>query len=272
MTRVRQAALLLPPVARTLRLASLPVVLALAVGLVELRQGQPGPEVWALRGGALLLAVWAGFAFDDPAEPTVASVPFTLLARRTLRVLVAGAALAACWALLLARTAGTPPVGGVTLEAVALVAVGLASAAVASRLTGDHLGGLAAGPVLLGLTLGAIRLPPRLALLASPGDPGWVDAHRRWAALLAVAVGVLLAASLDPGRRGPKALTIGVLTGRRPACRHEHRPRGRDGQHRRAPMQAPPGARPRHVPEPTDGWAVTGDRFQPVTPTERTGS
>jgi hypothetical protein len=236
MSRVRQAALLLPPVVRTLRLASLPVVLALAVGLAELNRDKPSVDLWALRGGALLLAVWAGFALDDPAEPTVASAPFTLLARRALRVLLAVAALAACWALLLARTAGTPPVSGVTLEAVALVAVGLASAAVASRLTGDHLGGLVAGPVLLGLTLGATRLPPRLALLLSPGDPGWVDAHRRWAAVLAVAVGVLVAVSLDPGRRGLKALTIGVLTGRQPAPRHKRRPRGRDARHRRAQM------------------------------------
>jgi hypothetical protein len=136
----------------------------------------------------------------------------------------------------------------------------------------DHRGGLAAGPVLFGLTLAATRLPTRLAVFVAPGDPRWVDAHRRWATLLAVAVAVLLAASLDPGRRGPKALTIGLLTGRRPAGRHEHRPRGRDGQHRRAPMQAPPDARPRHVPESTDGRAVTGDRFQPMTPTERTGS
>jgi fluoroquinolone transport system permease protein len=211
-TRVRQAALLVPPVARTLRLASLPVVLALALGLIELRPGDPGLEVWALRGGALLLALWAGFALDDPAEPTVAPAPFPLFTRRALRILLAVAALAACWALLLARTAGTPPVGGVTLEAATLLVVALATAAVASRLTGDQRGGLAAGPVLFGLTLAATRLPARLALLVAPGDPRWADAHRRWATLLAVAVAVLLAASLDPGRRGLKALTMSGCT------------------------------------------------------------
>lgn len=224
MTRVRQAALLVPPVARTLQLASLPVVLALALGLVELRPGEPGLDVWALRGGALLLALWAGFALDDLAEPTVAPVPFPPLARRTLRVLVAVAALAACWALLLTRTGGTPPVGGVTLEAAVLIAVALASAAIASRVTGDHLGGLAAGPVLLGLTLGATRLPPRLALLVAPGDPRWVDAHRRWATLLAVALGVLLAASLDPARGRPRALTVSPPQA---ACRPSGCARGR---------------------------------------------
>jgi fluoroquinolone transport system permease protein len=216
MTRVRQAALLVPSVARTLRLASLPVVMVLALGLVELRPGEPGLEVWALRGGALLLALWAGFALDDPAEATVAPVPFPPLARRALRVILAVGTLTACWALLLTRTGGTPPVGGVTLEGAALIAVALASAAIASRVTGDHLGGLAAGPVLLGLTLGATRLPRRLALLVAPDDPRWVDAHRRWATLLAVALGVLLAASLDPARRRPRALTVSPPAGRLP--------------------------------------------------------
>jgi fluoroquinolone transport system permease protein len=200
LTRLRQAGLLLPPVARTLRWAALPVVLVFAVGLVELERRQPGLDLWALRAAAVLLAVWAGLSLDDPAEATVEPTPFPPLGRRALRLLLALAALAACWALLVARTPGVPPVGGVTLEAAALVAVAVAAAAVAARLTADHRGGLAAGPAVLGLVLGAFRLPRRLALLAGPGDPGWVDAHRRWAAVLAVAVAVLLAASL-PGRR-----------------------------------------------------------------------
>jgi fluoroquinolone transport system permease protein len=201
MTRLRQAGLLLPPVARTLRWAALPVVLLPAMGLVELERRQPGLDLWALRAGAVLLALWAGFALDDPAEATIEPAPFPPLGRRALRLLLALAALAACWALLVARTPGVPPVGGVTLEAAALVAVALAAAAVAAGVTADHPSGLAAGPAVLGLGLGASRLPRRLALLAGPGDPGWVDAHRRWGVVLAVAVAALLAASVPGWRR-----------------------------------------------------------------------
>jgi fluoroquinolone transport system permease protein len=255
MTRLRQAALLLGPTAQTLRWAALPVVLVFTVGLVELERRQPGLDLWALRAGAVLLAIWAGLSVDDPAEATVEATPFPPLGRRALRLLLALAALAACWALLLTRTLGVPPVGGVTLEAAALVAVALAAAAVASRLTADHQGGLAAAPAVLGLVLGAIRLPRRLWLFPAPGDPGWTAAHGRWAAVVGVAVVVLLLASLDPGRRGPRAFTVGLLAGR-PAGRHEHRQPGRAGQHNHAPVPVPPSGGPEHAPQPTSGQAV----------------
>jgi fluoroquinolone transport system permease protein len=238
MTRLRQAALLLGPTARTLRWAALPAILLPALGLVELQRRQPNPDLTTLRVGALLLAVWAGFALDDPAEATVAAAPLPLLGRRALRVLAAVVALGACWALLLASTPNPLPAAGVTLEAAALVAVALAAAAVASRLVADRLGGLVAGPVVLGLTLAAIRLPRRLWLYPAPGDPGWTAAHGRWAAVVAVAVVVLMVASLDPGRRGPRAFAVRLLAGR-PAGRHEHRQPGRAGEHNHAPVPVP---------------------------------
>ena len=211
MTRLRQATSLLQAVARTLHWAALPAVLVLALGLVELQRRQPDQQdLRALRAGALLLALWAGFALDDPAEATVAPTPFPLLGRRALRVLAALAALGAGWALLVARTPGPLPVGGLTLEAAALVTVALAAAGVASRVAADRLGGPVAGPAVLAFTLGAIRLPGRLRLFAGPGDPGWAAAHGRWAAVLAAAVLVLLAASLDPTLPISKRLGMGL--------------------------------------------------------------
>jgi fluoroquinolone transport system permease protein len=250
MIRLRQAALLLGPTARTLRWAALPAILGLAVGLVELQRHQPNPDFTALRGGALLLALWAGFTLDDPAEATVAPAPFPLLGRRALRVLLALAALGACWVLLLARTPGPLPVPGVTLEAAALVAVALAAAGVAARVVADRLGGLVAGPVVLGFTLAAIRLPRRLWLYPAPGDPGWTAAHGRWTAVLAIAMLVLLLASLDPGRRGPRAVTARLLAGR-PAGKHQHQQPDREGGHHHALVAAPPAAGPEHAPATT---------------------
>jgi hypothetical protein len=165
--------------------------------------------VAGLRGGAVLLAAGVAFALDDPAGATLASSPTPVGARRTVRVLLAAAASAALWALLLAVTGPVlrPAAGSLTVEAAGMASVALASAAAARPWVPNGLGGVAGGPTLVLLLLASFvaqRSWPRWTELLpdGPAGPAWAAAHRRWAVILAAGAATLVLTALDPARRG----------------------------------------------------------------------
>ena len=182
MIRLRQSALLIRPLARTVRWLPLPAAALVGVGLLTF--GEQG--LHDLRTAMIALCIGAAFVLDDPAADTVESSPPPLLFRATLRIALILPLVAVLWGLLL-WDAHRPTVGASTLELAGMLALTLAAAAL--------LNGAAAGPVLLVL-LGAARLlPDRWSIF--DGSRG---AHERWAVLLAIGLTGFLYASLDPCR------------------------------------------------------------------------
>lgn len=194
--RARQARLLVRSLLRTVPLV--PLAAAAACGALAL--SLEGDVVFLLRLAAVALCTGAAFALDDPAAVTTASTPTPLLFRRLLRVALMAPLVVAIWALLLAY-AGESVRTALTLELAAMLAVTLAVAALATPHMADGRGGLAAGPALLALmAVAALAVPGRWTLLAKAGDPRWAASHVRWGFVLALAVGAVVYASLDPGR------------------------------------------------------------------------
>lgn len=98
------------------------------------------------------------------------------------------------------------PVGAATLEAGAMLAIALSATAIVARSAPDGFGGIAGGPALTFLVLGTFlaqtHWPRYLTLLpGSSLDPAWLAAHVRWAVLLALSLGVLVATARDPATR-----------------------------------------------------------------------
>ncbi|TMK86725.1 MAG: hypothetical protein E6G44_02335 [Actinobacteria bacterium] len=181
-----------------------------------------GPEVrvLALRIAAILLALGTSFILDDPTEDTTAHLPTPLWLRRAVRVGLAAPLLAVTWALLVPlamRSSVDPrpfPTGALTLELAALTIWALAVSASSARFVPEGMGGVAAGPILLGLVAAANYLPRRMALFVlDPQDPRWQGAHDLWRLVLFAAIATLLVASRDPGRaslrRHPHASVAG---------------------------------------------------------------
>ena len=185
-----------PVVAAVALLAALPALITRARGGHDL--------TGALQVAALLTGAGAGFAADDQAASILAPSPTTLLARRALRevsvvlVLLAGATVA----LVLAATAGGPPVAVSGALAVLAAAAGIACALAAGAPTDAA---LAPG---LSSALGAVLTLGTISALAERWP--WVptlartDFDRRWLVLAAVGSIVALVRSRDPaGRRLP---------------------------------------------------------------------
>ena len=183
MKRLRQAALLLPSLPRTVRWTPIPLSALVGVGLLEL--WRTGPAGYRL--AALVLCLGTAFVLEDDAVATVASVPSPLLFRRTVRVGFALSLVAVSWAALLWYGNAMEP-WRPTLELLAMVAVTLAVAA--------SFDGVAAASALLALFGAAWLLPEGLLLF----DDG-AAAGRRWWLVVALGVAGFLYGSRDPGRR-----------------------------------------------------------------------
>ncbi|MGW4549513.1 ABC transporter [Streptomyces violaceorubidus] len=172
-------------------------VLAVAGALGLLIVGTPlatgaEPASWQtlllLRGAALSGGLGLAFLLDDPARHLTAPVPTPRLVRQALRAALVAPFAALWWAavLLLTPSASRPPVGGITLEAVAVGAFALAAAALAVRLTDEtRPGPFVAASLLLAAVLGPLLAPEDWALFVQAGDPRWPLAHERWAVLAA---------------------------------------------------------------------------------------
>jgi fluoroquinolone transport system permease protein len=170
-----------------------------------------------LRVVAVLLAATVVAVVDDGAAPLLAAVPVPLAWRRGLRLGLAVAAVAVPWAiaLLWVRPGHSATL---TLECAALTAFALAVASTVARWWDAGDAALAAGPIVLGAAIGAILLPPGLALFAAPGA-GWSAAHLRWAAVLGVSAALLGLSLRDPARRGSSSVASRRRVRRRAAGR-----------------------------------------------------
>jgi fluoroquinolone transport system permease protein len=156
----------------------------------------------AAAGGALGIA----FLLDDPAARTIPTVPTSRRLRHLLRAGIALPVAGLWWGAIVLVTSlvategvlAAVPLGAVTLEAAALALLGLTVAAGALRLTADEPAGPLAAPALLVLLVAVWLLPHRVALIVAPADPQWDSAHRRWVAVLAGAVLVLVWVGREP--------------------------------------------------------------------------
>ena len=183
MTRLRQAALLLPSLPRATRWVPIPLSALVAVGLLQLW----GPGSLGFRFAAVVICLGTAFVLEDDAVSTVASVPSPLLFRRTVQLGFALSLVAVSWAALLWYGNAVEP-WRPTLELLAMVAVTLAVAA--------SFDGVAAASALLALFGAAWLLPEGLSLF----DDG-AAAGRRWWLVVALGVVGVLYGSRDPGRR-----------------------------------------------------------------------
>lgn len=217
-SRVEQIGELVRPTARTIRWA--PLVAAVLVAFIQvfvqtrdvcLPAGAcVGTEarVLALRIATIFLALGAAFVLDDPTEETTGHLPTPRWLRRAVRVGLVAPVVGLTWALLVSvamRSAVAPdpfPTAALTLELATLVIAALALSAASARFVPEGMGGVAAGPILLGLVAAGHYLPTRLAVfLLGPQAPRWHAAHDIWRVLLFIAIAALLFVSRDPWRR-----------------------------------------------------------------------
>ncbi len=160
-----------------------------------------GSAMTVLRMVAVVLAVGAVFVLDDDAAVSVASAPTPLWWRRLLRYGVAAVFVLPVWIAVAAYTrAQQPELPWLrhSLELAALVAVGLAVASAVDRWSGATEPGMAAALSVLGCTLVAAYLPPRVALFVQPESAHWQASTLRWVALLIMGLAVLVATTRDP--------------------------------------------------------------------------
>ncbi|MFG2132793.1 hypothetical protein ACGFNV_34045 [Streptomyces sp. NPDC048751] len=158
---------------------------------------EPGDAALLLRLAAVLCTAAAAFALDDPAARTTATQPLPLEVRRSLRLALTLAPLAAIWTAggILLRAALNPddrvalPLAGLSLEAAALGAATILLTALGLRLSRGERGSTLAAPggVLLPLLL--VLSPARSQLFAVPPAESWTSSRWVWATALTVAVG-----------------------------------------------------------------------------------
>jgi len=232
-SRIEVAAELLRPVARTIRWSPLvgAVIVAFVQVYVQTRESCPptnpclGPEarVLALRIAAILIALGSAFVLDDPTEETTGHFPTPRWLRRAVRVGLVAPVVTLTWAMLVplamrSSVATDPfPTGALTLELTTLVIAGLALSVASARFVPEGMGGIAAGPILLGLVAAAHYLPERLAVfILDPQAPRWHAAHDVWRVLLLIAIAALLFVSRDPWRRSLRAFGGSVRLRPRP--------------------------------------------------------
>jgi len=234
----------------------LATLVGVVIGLVSIHQAAHGSNVdiarlvLAVRVAAVALCLGAAFALDDPAAEMVASAPAAAPFQRALRVAVFLPGLVFAWSVELAyaNAAGEPlPLGSLTLEFGAMVAVTWAASAVATPRVPEGLGGVAAGPALLGFVGAGAFLRPIALFLGEPGNAAWTAAHRRWIWVLMIALAALVQASRDPGRARHGRLAMRAISRRR-----RQPPQLGDGaQHERfanGPRSAPRSPRAGRVP------------------------
>jgi hypothetical protein len=186
---------------RSLRSSPL-VVAGVTVAAILALHPAPVTGVGPARVVVLILVLGSGFAFDDPAAPTLQASPYPLARRFWLRIGCAAAVTIALWTVALVRLLPpAPPLErmslalGLTVELLAALSVVWASAAWGRR-RGVHEPGPATAPVLIGL-LFVTLLQEQAPLFVGPG-PQWLAAHLRWAAVLALGAALLAAAMRDP--------------------------------------------------------------------------
>ncbi len=213
----RKIALLLPPIARTIRwapqVASGPIAFWIVYAGVHAKA--PAGHVHLPMAGLTLCAA-AGFLLDDDAAATVGCAPTPLAARRAIRIALGMPLVWAIWGALAWYAAALTTAAAI--EFAGTLALTLALAAICADVIGEERAGVFAPPALFTL-LGAsafvsARWRPVPVL---PVGSTWFDLYGRWVIVLIVSVAVFLVASADPARRPParKAISLVIAWPRR---------------------------------------------------------
>ncbi|MFH9860117.1 ABC transporter [Streptomyces sp. NPDC017202] len=218
---------LAPPVWRSLPWAALTATAGsglLLAASTRLPDQAPGPA-WGLvvlRLTALTGGVGLAFLLDDPARHTTAASPLGRPLRAGLRLAMAVPLMVLWWAAVLLVLPGPtrPPLGPVTLEALATAACAIALATAAVRFT--HAAEVGKGTVarLGALAAVAVLVPARWGLLTLPGHRWWEETHVRWAVLLALTLVSTALCTPEPLRRTrvrpgpPDGAPVGAPAGR----------------------------------------------------------
>ncbi|MGV9556607.1 ABC transporter [Streptomyces sp. NPDC003522] len=214
---------LAPPVWRSLPWAALTATAGsglLLAASTRLPDQAPG-AAWGLvvlRLTALTGGMGLAFLLDDPARHTTAASPLGRPLRAGLRLAMILPLTALWWttALLLLPGPTRPPLGPVTLEALATAACAVALATVTVRLTDGAQVGKEVVVRLGALAAVAVLVPARWGLLTLPGHRWWEETHVRWAVLLVLTLASTALCTPEPLRRRPVRPTpaAGGLTGR----------------------------------------------------------
>lgn len=207
--RIRQAALLVRPVVRTVRWPALGVIAS--IGSLILYGGKHSAEGIGelhLYAAGLLLCVWTGFLIADPAAEITAGVHLPLLERRAVRMAVALPVVWAAWGSLSWYAGLGPRTGPLAAPFAAQLAVALALAAVGEHVAGRDRGGLLAAGGLFAVFF-VLPLALRITLSLDPARQTWGHLYGRWIAATGIAFAVFLVASTDPAR--PRPLRIWKL-------------------------------------------------------------
>jgi len=205
--RARQGRLLIAPTARAMAWAPAAIAAGIALAIVgnDLRRTtDPFLATMSLRNAALALAAGAAFVLDDPAAPTIESLPPSAMFRRAVRVGLLVCSVLPVWTTLaIASSMRAPgvPVAALTLETAATVAFVVTAAAVMIK-TGRLVVGALVVPMALVFRMIGERLPDRWTLFGGfPGTNLWTEAHQHWGSFLVLSLAVLLVSTLDPARR-----------------------------------------------------------------------
>ncbi|MEU8648767.1 ABC transporter [Streptomyces sp. NPDC048737] len=199
---------LAPPVWRSLPWAALTATAGsglLLAASTRLPDQAPG-TAWGLvvlRLTALAGGVGLAFLLDDPARHTTVTSPLGRPLRAGLRLAMAAPLMVLWWTAVLLVLPGPtrPPLGPVTLEALATAACAIALATTAVRFTGGAEVGKGTAARLGALAAVAVLVPARWGLLTLPGDRWWEETHVRWAVLLALTLVSTALCTPEPLRR-----------------------------------------------------------------------
>jgi hypothetical protein len=212
MQRVNLAIALAAPTVRAMRW--LPYLAASGVGLFMVAAPaffnphlRPDDLAVLLRLAGVCAGMGLAFLFDDPAKPSIATMPAPRWLSLGIRGAVGAVAGAAWWAVAvwIARrtlgvdTAGALPVGGLTVEVATVLALSFGFAVLCGQWAPRGITSTAAAPALLVVAVAVALLPDRLAVVVGVGDPRWAAAHR--GVLVLLVIGLSLPILPQPSRR-----------------------------------------------------------------------
>lgn len=192
--RLRTAAALVWPTLRATRIPPLLVAGLVGAAIVTPPAAtgstlHPDNHITLLRLVMVCLGLGVAFTLDDPAKPTVETVPVPAWLGALTRAVTAAAVSGACWAAALAVTRYGPetaslPYADLTREAATVVAIAFLASAVGWRHSPRGIGSPLAAPALLLVVTVVALLPTPVELVVGVGD-GWDATHDRWTYLLA---------------------------------------------------------------------------------------
>ncbi len=165
-----------------------------------------------LRLDAVILAATAALCLEDESEVLTVSTPVGRLVRRLVAIAATTLATLGLWMAIAVPAAWSGghlaelPVGGLTIELLALTAAGCMIAALIGRVYGVTGSGSKSAAALVLTCLVTLMTPRTLQWLWTSPSPTWRIVHIRWAVIGLLSVGICVMSSGDPARRSWSAV------------------------------------------------------------------